>query len=268
MNARVVREDTSAGIFYFAEKEKLSMKTNLRQLIPILAAAVLPGVARAQGYVQMQVTTPGTTVCTEQVEAANASIATSPNLNGLLTITLQESATANGPATVVFSSSKPSTSQKPVIVNPSKPGEYFWRLCGTNAGTPYSNYTFDASISFGGGTVGNQTIASTLANGLTAVLPPGAQFCAPFTGIPANRVGTAVQANTNTPVAVTWFDEDTDSNEDQLPNADVVVSATVNDVVQPEQGGNILGCVGNTSSVTVSVLFNFIGTFEGITYTQ
>jgi hypothetical protein len=248
------------------------MKTNLRQLIQVLPATVVllgsTGVAWAQAYVQMQITPPGTTVCTQQVESANAAIQPNPNLVGLLTITLEESATPTGPATVLFESAKASTSTKPVIVNPPKPGEYFWRLCGTNAGTAYSNQTFDASIEFGGGTVGNLTIPSTLQNGLTAVMPPGAQFCAPYTSIPANRVGTSVEVNTNTPVAVTWFDEDTDSNEDQLPNADVVVAANLNDTVQPEEGGNILGCVANPSQLTVLVTFNFVGTFDGVTYTQ
>jgi hypothetical protein len=239
------------------------MKTNLRELIPILAAAVVllgsAGMARAQLYVQMQVTPPGTTVCTGQVESGNAVIQTNPNLVGLLTITLEESATPTGPTTVLFTSAKADTSEELVMVNPPKPGEYFWRLCGTNAGTKYSSSTFDTSIEFGGGTIGNVTIPSTLQNGLTAVMPPGAQVCSPFTSISANRLGSSVLVNTTTPAAVTWFDEDTDSNDDQLPNADVVVAANVNDIVQPEGGGSILGCVANTSSTTVFVAFNFAG---------
>lgn len=248
------------------------MKTNLGQLVHLLPAAVVllgsAGVARAQAYVQMQVTPPGTTVCTQQVESGNAAIDPQPNLVGLLTITLEESATPTGPTTVLFNSAKADTSTEPVIVNPPKPGEYFWRLCGTNAGTKYSNLTFDTSIWFGGGTIGNLTIPSTLQNGLTAVMPPGGQVCAPNTSFPANRVGTSVQVNTTTPVPVTWFDEDTDSNEDQLPNADIVVASAVSDVVEPEDGGSMLGCVANTSSVTVFVTFNFVGSFDGITYTQ
>jgi hypothetical protein len=252
------------------------MKTNLRQLVHVLPATVVllgsSGVAWAQAYVQMQITPPGTTVCTQQVESANAAIDPSPNLGGLLTITLEESATPTGPTTVLFKSAKPVTSftNQPVIVKPPEPGEYFWRLCGTNAGTPYSSQTFDTAIWFGGGTMGNVTISSTLQNGLTAVMPPGAQFCAPSFSDPysANRVGTSVEVNTNTPVAVTWFDEDTDSNEDQLPNADIVVAPNLNDTVQAQQGGSVLGCVANTSQLTVMVTFNFVGTSDGLTYTQ
>jgi hypothetical protein len=239
------------------------VKTNLRQLISILTAAVVllgsAGMARAQLAVYMLVTPPGTTVCTGQVEAGNAVIQTSPNLNGLLTITLEESATPTGPTTVLFESAKADTSEQPVIVNPPKSGEYFWRLCGTNAGTKYSSLTFDTWIEFTGGTIGNVTIPSTLQNGLTAVMPPGAEVCSPDTSISANRVGSSVDVNRNTPVAVTWFDQDTDSNEDQLPDADVVVAANLNDTVQPEDGGSILGCVWNSSSETVFVAFNFAG---------
>jgi hypothetical protein len=99
-------------------------------------------------------------------------------------------------------------------------------------------------------------------------MPPGARVCAPNTSFPANRVGTSVQMNTTNPVPVTWFDEDTDPNEDELPNADFVVASAVSDVVAPEDGGSILGCVANTSSATVSVTFNFVGTFGGVTYTR
>ena len=235
------------------------MKTNLRQLVHILPAAVMllgsAGLALAQSVpqqVQVQVMPPGTTVCTPQVEAGNAYIEPL-DLTGLLTISVEESTTPTGPTTVLFTSKKPST--QPVIVNPPTSGVYFWRLCGTNT----SKTTFSTVLWLGGGTINNVTIASDLQNGLTAVMPPGATVCNPFTSISANRVGSSVQVNTTTPVAVTWFDEDTDSNEDQLPNADIVVTANLNDTVEPEDGGSILGCVANTSSVTVSVAFNFVG---------
>jgi hypothetical protein len=92
-------------------------------------------------------------------------------------------------------------------------------------------------------------------------MPPGARVCAPNTSFPANRVGTSVQMNTTNPVPVTWFLEDTDSNEDELPNADIVVASAVSDVVEPEDGGSILGCVANTSSATVSVTFQLCRDF-------
>jgi hypothetical protein len=60
-------------------------------------------------------------VYTQQVESANAAIQPNPNLVGLLTIRLEESATPAGPTTVLFKSAKASTSTKPVIVNPPKP---------------------------------------------------------------------------------------------------------------------------------------------------
>jgi hypothetical protein len=235
---------------------EVSIKSNLKQLIPVLAATIVllgsADVARAQGEVQMEYMPPETTVCTPQVEAGNAYIATY-NLIGALRMSVEESTTPTGPTTVLFTSTKVAT--QPVIVRPPEPGVYFWRLCGTNN----SKTAVNTTIGLGGGTINNVTIASDLQNGLTAVLTRGAMVCNPFTSIPANRVGSSVEVNTDRSVAVTWFDQDTDSNGDELPNADTVVTAKVNDTVVPEDDGSIFGCVVNTSSVTVSVAFNFVG---------
>lgn len=58
---------------------------------------------------------------------------------------------------------------------------------------------------------------------------------------------------------ILWFDLDPDDNGDQLPT-----TANLNDNVQPQGDGNLQMCVQNTSSVTVQVSMNLVGSV----YTQ
>jgi hypothetical protein len=248
------------------------MKCYERRVFPIAIGAfcflALSGLARAQpAQVQMQITPPETTVCTPQVEMGQCRHR--PTELGWLAHDH-----AGGVCYAYRSHNGPFQVRDSVHIHPTGDREpsQAWRIflasvrdeCGDKIFEPYLRYS-----DLAWGRHHRQLDDSEHPSERThPVMPPGAQVCNPFTSIPANRVGTSVQVNTTNPVPVTWFDEDTDSNEDQLPNADVVVVSSVSDTVEPEDGGSILGCVANTSSVTVSVTFNFVGTFDGVTYTQ